>query len=227
MGHLMILAAVTMLVMSLDTSIRISIVCLMLLNALCLVANSILAERHPDNFSDEPGVRLGFTGTVLLVTAALFLLLRFIHLGVGGGVWNLPLLLSGVIVGVTLRAPSMILAFWSIRLVGALNYTAAVAFLPLLGMAFEQLFVAAGLFEVSRFRMETFYLGVVVSVGILVVLTARMSTKPSKAFPLASCSSNGMKLAARGPTTSKPDVPGGLLTQRLVKLSGREIGVGD
>jgi hypothetical protein len=175
----MILAAVAMLVMSLDTSIRISIVCLMLLNALCLVASSILAERHPNNLSDEPSVRLGFTGAVLLVTAALFLLPRFIHVGVGGGVWNLPLLISGIVVGVTLRAPSMILAFWSIRLVGALNYTAAVAFLPLLGMAFEQLFVAAGLVQASRFRMETFFLGVVVSAGILVVLTARSLTKAS------------------------------------------------
>ncbi|MEQ9125958.1 MAG: hypothetical protein RIM80_25730, partial [Alphaproteobacteria bacterium] len=166
-GHLAILAAVAAVAAGLDPTIRLAVVGLMLLNAVCIVLIAIVAERHPDNLSDAPGVRLRFTGAVLLTTATLFLLARAAGLGGGaaGGAWDWPLVAAGVAVGVLLRAPSMVLTFWSIRLVGAQNYTAANAFLPLVGMALEEAAVGAGLIDVSRFQSSVLALSVVVVLG--------------------------------------------------------------
>lgn len=173
-GHLVILCAVAALLAGLEGAVRYAVAGLMGLNALCLVGIAILAERHPDNLSDEPGVRLRFTGSVLLVTAALFLAARFMVGGAAAAAWDWRLLEIGVAVGVLLRAPSMVLSFWSIKLVGAQTYTAAVAFLPLLGMAFEQIAVAAGLIDDSRFQIETLFLALCAVAGTLLVLLARV-----------------------------------------------------
>ena len=173
LGHLVILGSLPLLLMKLGGSIGHQAVGLMLLNAICLVAIAILAERHPDNVSDQPGVRLQFTGAVLLVTAALFLVARLAQGGTSDGILDWPLLVTGILVGVLLRAPSMVLSFWSIRLVGAQNYMAAVSFLPLFGMAFEQVAFAIGLIDVSRFHLETLLIAVGVVVGTLLVIAAR------------------------------------------------------
>jgi len=176
-GHLVILAAIAAVVGGLDPSIRQAVVYLMLLNAVCIALIAIVAERHPDNLSDEPGARLRFTGAVLLTTATLFLAARAV--GMGGGAaaaaWDWPLLAAGVAVGVVLRAPSMVLTFWSIRLVGAQNYTAANAFLPLVGMTLEEAAVGVGLTDVSRFQANVLVLSVVVVVGTLWILRVRFA----------------------------------------------------
>ncbi|WP_282606091.1 hypothetical protein [Pelagibius sp. Alg239-R121] len=185
LGHLVILVPIPFLVLNLEGGIWHPVVGLMLLNEVCLVANTLLAERHPDNVSDEPGLRLRFTGSVLLITAALFLAVRVMQAGAGGGleggpqgvmtggIWDWRLWLAGAAVGVTLRAPSMLLSFWSIRLVGGQNYMAAVSLLPLSGMLFEQAALAAGLLDVSRFRVETVVLALGILAGSLLVVAAR------------------------------------------------------
>lgn len=174
LGHLLILAAITVLVWKLEIDNSRLAVGLMMLNAMCLVAIATLAERHPDNISDQPGVRLRFTGAVLLVTAALFLAVRFVQGGFGDGATDWTLLIVGGAVGVALRAPSMVLSFWSIRLVGAQNYTASISLLPLFGMAFEQAAIAAGLLDVSRFQIGTLLLALGVVIGTLLVLATRL-----------------------------------------------------
>ena len=177
LGHLVILAAIAFLVAQLEGGVRHPAVILMLLNEVCLIAATLLAERHPDNVSDRPGTRLRLTGAVLLITAALFLAVRLAQGGVGGDVWSWPLLAWGALVGVAFRAPSMVLSFWSVRLIGAQNYMAAIAPLPLIGMALEQAAFAAGLIDVSRFRVETVLFALGVLAGILLVVAARVRAK--------------------------------------------------
>lgn len=174
LGHSIIVLAIILLVLNLNAEIRLPILWLMLLNALCLVTMSILAERHPGNASNQRGARMGFTGSVLLITAGLFLIVRVVQGGPNPEIWNWWLLISGTSVGVLLRAPAMFLAFWSIRLIGAQNYMGAVAFLPITGMIFEQLAYATGLIDVSRFHLETVFLGFGVIVGTFFVFAARL-----------------------------------------------------
>lgn len=180
LGHLAILVAIVLLVVNLDGGIRFAVLWLMLLNALCLVLISILAERHPENVSDQPGARLGFTGAVLLVTAGLFLTVRFVQGGPSTGIWDWWFLVSGTSVGIALRAPAMVLAFWSIRLIGAQNYMGAISFLPIAGMVFEELAFELGLIDVSRFQSETLFLAIGVIIGTLMVFFARMRAAHAK-----------------------------------------------
>ena len=174
LGQSVILATILPLVAGLDGGLWHPAVGLMLFNEVCLVAATLLAERHPDNISDQPGVRLRFTGAVLLVTAALFLAVRAAQGETADGLWDWRLLAAGAAVGVAFRAPSMVLSFWSIRLVGAQNYMASAALLPLLGMILEQAAFAAGLIDVSRFRVGTALLALGVVAGTLLVVAARI-----------------------------------------------------
>ena len=177
-GHFVILAAILLLVAQLEGGLWHPAVGLMLLNEVFLIASTLLAERHPDNVSGRPGARLRMTGAVLLVTAALFLAARLAQgefvSGTGGGIWDWRLLVAGAVVGVAFRAPSMVLSFWSIRLIGAQNYLAAMAPLPLLGMALEQAAFAAGLIDLSRFRAETLIFALSVMTGTLLVVAMRV-----------------------------------------------------
>ena len=174
LGHLVILAAILLLVTQLEGGVRHPAVVLMLLNEVCLIAATLIVERHPDNVSEQPGARLRLTGAVMLITAALFLAARLAMDGMDGDLWSWPLLLWGALVGVAFRAPSMVLSFWSIRLVGTQNYMVAIALLPLLGMALEEAAIASGLIDVSRFRTDTLLLALGVLAGTLLVVAARV-----------------------------------------------------
>ncbi|MGO1118304.1 hypothetical protein ACTL6U_06355 [Rhodovibrionaceae bacterium A322] len=173
LGHGLILLAIGLLFLGLERELQGPVLLFMLLNALSQVLISILAERHPDNISDKPGTRLAFTGAVLLVTAGVFLVVRFWQGQVESLEWDGALLLWGALIGVTLRAPAMFLAFWSVRLIGARNYMAAVAFLPITGMVFEQMAWAAGLIGQSRFHPQTLALSLGVLAGSFVIFLAR------------------------------------------------------
>lgn len=179
-GHAVILVAIAPLVASLEGGITHPAVILMFLNEVVLVAGTLLAERHPDNASSEPGARARFTGAVLLVTAGLFLGLRILEdgasgLGAFGDVaWNGPLIVSALLVGVFLRGPSMFLTFWSTRLVGSQNYMAACTALPVIGMVLEETAFRSGLINVTRFQPQTVMLTAGVVVGTLIVVAARL-----------------------------------------------------
>jgi hypothetical protein len=173
-GQMVILLPILLLIGGLHGGLWHPAVRLMLLNEVCLVASTLLAERHPDNVADQPGARMQFTGVLLLTTAALFLVVRALEGGGANGIWDWRLLAAGAAVGVAFRAPSMVLSFWSIRLIGAQNYVAALSVLPLVGMAFEQSAYAAGLIDVSRFRADTVPLALCIVAGTLLVVAARV-----------------------------------------------------
>ncbi|AHD11544.1 hypothetical protein [Phaeobacter gallaeciensis] len=172
-GQLLVFGAILAILWCLEADIRGPATWLMVLNAFCLAAITLLSERHPDNLGDQPGARARFTGAVLLVTATIFLGVRSVHDGFSTAPVSMPLLISSVAVGVFLRAPAMFFVFWSIRLVGAMRYTASVTLLPLFGLIFEQWAIAAGLLDVTRFRVVTLYLAVIIVVGTAVVLVAQ------------------------------------------------------
>ncbi|MEL7117771.1 MAG: hypothetical protein AAGP08_19690, partial [Pseudomonadota bacterium] len=88
-----------------------------------------------------------------------------------------PLLASGILVGIFLRAPGMYLSLWAIRLAGAQSYTAAIVMLPMFGMVFEQSAFALGLLDTSRFSAEVLGFAVLVVLGTLAVLAARWRAK--------------------------------------------------
>lgn len=183
LGQTLILLAILPVVAGLEGGLRHPAIVLMVVNEICLVSAMLLTERHPDNVSDEPGVRLRFTGAVLLVTAGLFLAARALQGGGADGIWDWRLLAAGAAVGIAFRAPSMVLSFWSTRLVGAQNYMAAASLLPLIGMGLEQLAYAAGVIQVSRFAPQTALLGVGVAAGTLLVVAARVRAARRQAAP--------------------------------------------
>lgn len=174
LGQAVILLAILPLVGGLEGGVRHPAVALMVVNEICLVASTLLAERHPDNVSDAPGVRLRFTGAVLLITAGLFLAVRLAQGGGAAGIWDWRLLVAGILVGIAFRAPSMVLSFRSTRLVGAQNYMAAASLLPLIGMGLEQAAFAVGLIDVCRLTTETALLALGVVAGTLLVVAARL-----------------------------------------------------
>lgn len=173
MGQMVMLTPILLLVAGLPGGLWNPAALLMLLNELCVVGVTLLAERHPDNVSDHTGSRARFTGALLLITAALLLAIRAVTGGSADGVWDWRLLAAGAAVGVAVRAPSMLLSFWSIRLVGAQNYMAAMSPLPLLGMMFEASAFAAGLIDVSSFKADNVLLALGVLAGTLLVVSAR------------------------------------------------------
>lgn len=186
LGHAVILTAIAALVLRLEGGFANPAVILMLLNEVCLVAGTLLAERHPDNTASAPGGRARFTGAVLLVTAGLFLGLRILE---GGGVgdvdWSAPLIVSALLVGVLLRGPSMFLTFWATRLIGSQNYMASCTALPVIGMVLEQAAFELGLIDVTRFRLETLLFTAGVVAGTLIVVAARVRAARQKAPVIA------------------------------------------
>lgn len=175
-GHVIILVAVALMATRLQADVRAAVLGLMGLNALCLAAMNLIAERHPENMSATLSGRAWFSGVVLSITAAMFLVVRIIQGGEAFGAFEWPLVLSSIAVGVFLRAPSMFLTFWAINVAGAQGYTAAIAFLPLFGMALEQMAFAIGLLDTSRFQFDFIYIALLALIGTLLVWVAKRTT---------------------------------------------------
>ena len=168
-GHAILLVVVTVMARRLESDLQLTVLGLMGLNAMCLAAMNLIAEQHPENKTATLSGRAWFTGVVLAITAAMFLCLRILQ---GQEILTqitIPLILSSVIVGMFLRAPSMFLAFWAVSNAGAQGYTAAISLLPLFGMMFEQAAVAVGLLDTSRFQVESLYLALVALAGTLLI----------------------------------------------------------
>jgi hypothetical protein len=178
LGHGMLIALILILIPSLDGGWRNPAILLLVFNEFCVVASSLIAERHPDNLKDDTSTRVRFTGSVLLVTAALLLAIRLIDRESGTQFDELvvslpvPLVVYGIIVGITLRAPAMLFSFWSIRLIGAQNYMAAAASLPLAGLAMAGIAEYMGLLPVTAVLPQLAN-AVLVQLACLMILAAR------------------------------------------------------
>ncbi|MEM7173476.1 MAG: DMT family transporter [Pseudomonadota bacterium] len=173
-GHVIVILAVVLMAGRLEPGMRGLAVGLMLLNAICLAAMNLIAERHPENTGGTPAARIWFSGVVLAVTASLFLGARLIQGGHVTGMLDPALLLAGLGVGVFLRAPSMFLTFSAIKMAGAQSYTAAIALLPLFGMVFEQTSVWFGFLDVSRFQFANVCIAILALGGSLMVWSAKL-----------------------------------------------------
>lgn len=181
-GHLVILAGISVLIATrLDGGIRNPAVLLILVSDLTVVASSLVAEAHPDNNSDNPTVRLRFSGTVLLVTAALFLVFRVLQEGIawrsgrfgiesGAAVW-----ISGLVVGIALRGPAMHCSLKAIRLVGAEVYLMVAPSLLLAGLMFETIATSLGLIEPAGYGAIDIVLICVIAGGVGWVFSTRRS----------------------------------------------------
>jgi hypothetical protein len=116
-----------------------------------VVASTLLIEHHPENRRDDVLSRCRFTGAVLMVTAAMFILawalsgVLGIRLGSNALAFGDPaqlfasteLLLAGTLAGVLLRGPTMYLALLAVKLAGTQTYLATLALLPVACLAFE------------------------------------------------------------------------------------------
>lgn len=172
-GHMIILVAVALMAMRLQSDVRTLVLGLMGLNALCLAAMNLIAEHHPENKSATLAGRAWFSGVVLAITAAVFMAVRVVQGSDILGAFSWSLILASIAVGVLLRAPSMFLTFWAISVAGAQGYTAAIAFLPLFGMALEQTAFALGVLDTSRFQFEFLYIALLALAGTLLVWVSK------------------------------------------------------
>jgi hypothetical protein len=178
LGHGLILGLVATLIPNLEGGWRNPAILLLVFNEICVVGSSLLAERHPDNQLRSPQARIRFTGTILLMTAGLLLGIRMIEqvTALNGAEWiaslSFELVVSGILVGIVLRAPAMFFSFWSLRQIGAQNYMAAAASLPLLGLGFEEIAEKIGMLPQAYDPGQLTH-AVLVELGCLMILAAR------------------------------------------------------
>lgn len=150
-AHALIVAGILVMALALPGGVANPAVLLEAISETAVVISTLLIERHPLNRQDDIGARCRFTGAVLMVTAAMFVLVWLLNgaLGLHWGSNALAfgdltalladprLLLAGALVGALLRGPTMYLALYAIRLAGTQTYLAALALLPVVGVALE------------------------------------------------------------------------------------------
>lgn len=158
LAHGVIVAGIVTMALALPGGFANPAVVLELISETAVVVSTLLIERHPHNQSDDIGTRCRFTGAVLMATAAMFIVAWALSGAAGlrigsnalafgdlGALLADPaLLLAGLLVGAILRGPTMYLALYAIRLAGTQTYLAALALLPVVGVALEAACAALG-----------------------------------------------------------------------------------
>ncbi|MEM7721115.1 MAG: EamA family transporter [Pseudomonadota bacterium] len=198
-GHLLILVGLFALGATLDGGFRNPAMVFMILSELCVVFSTLIAELHPMNQTEDRRQRAALTGTMLLASACMMLLVAMLAglLAQGAPAFaaflpaNLawiddprvlldPMLwVSAILVGILLRGPSMFLALLAIHRVKTTNYLAAMAALPLSSLLFELgAFQVGWLGPVSVWTLSTAF-GVLMILGSLVVILARARRNPA------------------------------------------------
>ncbi|MEM9132600.1 MAG: EamA family transporter [Actinomycetota bacterium] len=177
-GHVVILIGIGLLIgLRLEGGLGNPAVVLMLISELAVVGSSLIAETHPDNNAESPQVRRRFTGTVLLITAAAFLVGRVAQRGaldvaddLGPALW-----ISGLVVGAALRGPAMHASLRAIRLVGADVYLMLAASLAFTGLVLELGSGALGMIERPAIGPVDLLLVAVIAAGSLWVFRTRQA----------------------------------------------------
>ena len=158
MAHGVIIAGIVVMALSLPGGFANPAVLLEWISESAVVISTFLIERHPQNRVDDIGARCRFTGAVLMATAAMFILAWSVSGALGlqlgshalafgdlGALLADPALwIAGALVGAGLRGPTMYLALYAIRLAGTQTYLAALALLPVVGLALEAACAALG-----------------------------------------------------------------------------------
>lgn len=176
-AHGVIVAGILALAASLPGGLANPAVLLELVSETAVVASTMLIERHPENRHDSVAARCRFTGTVLMVTALLFVVvwagIGALGVGIGsaalafgslGAAVAAPALwIAGSLVGALGRGPVMYLALLAIRDAGTQTYLAALALLPLVGLGLETAAAQAGLLPMPH------VMGIEAMAGVLVI----------------------------------------------------------
>jgi hypothetical protein len=150
-AHGIIIAGILTMALALPGGIANPAVLLEWISETAVVISTFMIERHPLNRTDDIGARCRFTGSVLMATAAMFIMAWLLSgaMGVRIGANALAfgdlvpllgdpaLLIGGALVGAVLRGPTMYLALYAIHLAGTQTYLAALALLPVVALALE------------------------------------------------------------------------------------------
>ncbi|MEM8857267.1 MAG: hypothetical protein AAGD96_03045 [Chloroflexota bacterium] len=187
-GHILIVGGILALIMlRFENGWRNPAVLLMFVSEIAGVGTAIIAERHPDNNSTNPRTRLRFSGVVLILTAAFFLILRIgqtVYAGAEAADLanmqiNWPLWIAGLLVGIVLRGPAMHVSLQAIRLVGTEIYILAAALLPFIGWGFEAIAGRLGVMTPPPSSMIDVVLGVIIMGGAVLIFATRRWTEPN------------------------------------------------
>jgi drug/metabolite transporter (DMT)-like permease len=175
---------------------------LVMLAAICDTILTIIAERHPVS-KKAMGLhaRCRYTGFVLFVTSLFFMLLAFLIASTktwfGDDLTYLPeaaqqvlaraptlahfthggTLLSALVIGVFLRAPSMYLYLYAARLLKAENLLMAATLAPFATLAAESLFIGTGILDAATLDMWDVIAGVCMTTGALSMVVFRALAK--------------------------------------------------
>jgi hypothetical protein len=181
------IAGVAVMALSLPGGLLNPAVLLELIAESAVVVSTLLIERHPENRRDDVLSRCRFTGAVLMVTAAMFMLawaisgVLGIRLGADALAFGDPaqlfasteLLIAGTLAGVLLRGPTMYLALLAVKLAGTQTYLATLALLPVACLVFELGCAVAGWLPWPTLGWPEIAAGVLVIAGSLMLVRLR------------------------------------------------------
>jgi hypothetical protein len=187
LAHGVIVAGILTMAFSLPGGLFNPAVLLELIAESAVVASTLLIERHPGNQSEDVATRCRFTGAVLMVTAAMFILAWALSgvLGVRLGSNALAfgdltqlfastdLLIAGALAGVLLRGPTMYLALLAVKMAGTQTYLATLALLPFACLVFEALCAWTGLLPWPALGAAEIVSGLLVVGGSLMLVRLR------------------------------------------------------
>tara|TARA_R110001583_G_scaffold195458_1_gene373833 strand:- start:3964 stop:4920 length:957 start_codon:yes stop_codon:yes gene_type:complete len=145
-GHALLLTGAGWMAFHLPGGFTNPAVWLMLASEVTAISSSVVAEKHPHNQVSDSWAHLRFTGVLLLITSAMFLIFPPL-IGIISPIdlpslslekfFSLETVLSGLIIGALLRGPAMVLTLRSIKLAGIESYILATSSLPFVLLAIE------------------------------------------------------------------------------------------
>ena len=201
-GILLLIGFFTIALRQQDAFLNIAVV-LVMLAAVCDTVLTVIAETHPvSNRATGIKARLRYTGFVLFVTSLFFIALDFILAKLKGshiitnetlvtflnsapdissfnhpGTW-----ISGIVVGILLRAPSMYLYLYAARLLKTENLMMAATLAPFATLGAEGLFYSLGLMQIPTLDTLDIFAGAMMTFGALSMVFLRAGAARKKAI---------------------------------------------
>ncbi|MGE0152659.1 MAG: hypothetical protein AB7R90_08565 [Reyranellaceae bacterium] len=187
LAHGVIVAGIAVMAFSLPGGLANPAVLLEIISESAVACSTLLIERHPENRREDIAARCRFTGVVLMVTAAMFMLawavsgLFGLRLGRDALEFGDPaqlfasteLLVAGALVGVLLRGPTMYLTLLAVKLAGTQTYLATLAVLPFACLVLELLCAWTGLLPWPALGTAEIVAGTLVVGGSLLLVRLR------------------------------------------------------